>query len=244
MVDDDIAKQYLTQFDTLDLSEKDQRRMGVYVLKEFYAAVMSEVGRECLDMEDGVKRAALDGMWSKTLTRLESLDDLEKPSESGKIIHQLKQFRNNTHHNTDFNPGKSPLEEARSLAPYWREWLIKKGREYYNLREELDPRGTIIEMAKTALREITNSEDILYAEHELEEVEKQADLIRDRMDKIENEEGEITLDLIYVLRDALNLRQEMEKVHDAEAAVDSHISSHVDMMIEDAAFARLENETS
>ncbi|WP_145973536.1 MULTISPECIES: hypothetical protein [unclassified Natrinema] len=239
MVDDEIGQQYLTQYDSFDLSEKAQRRMAVYAIKEFYATVMADVGREYLHIDEEVKRSALDGQWSQVMGRLESLDAVVPPEDTEKVIYGFKEYRIKTHHNTDFNPPKKQLEEARELAPDWRSWLLENSREYHEVREELDPRGMIVEMTRSAIIEITTGRDIEHAQSQLEDVKEEAEALKKRLEDVETEGGsDITLELIYLLRDALDLRQDMDEVWETEAAVDQHISMRVDEAIEEAAFNR------
>ena len=229
MVDDRIGDQYLNQFDELDLSVKSQRRIAVYVLKEIYATVMADIGRTHLQMSEELKQFALDRQWNQINARLELIDGVDPPKGANKVIHSIKQFRVDTHHNTDFNPPERQLKEARELAPEWRSWLLENSRKYHEIREELDPRGTVIEIVKNTIDDILAGRDIDYAP--LEDIIEEAEELQRQLEEIEQEdEADVTIDLVHLLSDVLILRQEINKLREIE----NEIVEEIDAAVEEA----------
>lgn len=212
MGSNETGQQYLNQFDTLNISKKHQRRVGVYVLKEFYASVMVDVRREYLSIDEGIKRDPITTQWGRMLTRIEALEDVPKLDNADDLLPTLKKFRNKTHHNTDYNPPKRQLEQIRELAPLWREWLIKYSRQYHEYREELDPHGTIVEMTEKILQDI-RSEQMMNSsgDDELEEIGRKAESLLEQLNRLTAENTEITIDLLNILKDALAVRKELER---------------------------------
>lgn len=227
MIDNEIGQQYLDQFDTLDIAEKPQRRVGVYVLKEFHATVMADVGREYLSIEDGMERDAINEMWGRILARIESLEGFSKLEGAKKMIYTLKQERNDIHHNTDHDPPVRQLNEIRKLAPTWRDWLLKYSRKYYEYEKELDPHGTVVEMAKTTLQEIKAKRPTDFESSRSKAIITETNGLIKHLNRVKEENDEITTELINILKTSLTLLEDMEnemirREHAITGAVEDH----------------------
>lgn len=200
----DIRQQYLNQFDSLDLSKKHHRRIGVYLLKEFYASLMADVGREYFNINEGLKRDPITSQWGQILSRAESLDNFTMVDGVDNLIPTLKNIRNKTHHNTDYDPPRRQLVDIRDFASVFREWLFQNGSDYYEYYEELDPRSIIIGMIRQNINNIMAeqmSEDHDPSNNTIEKSE----LLRKRLDNLDNN-NEITVELIEILQGSISLQ--------------------------------------
>lgn len=212
MIDNEIGQEYLDQFDTLDIAEKPQRRVGVYVLKEFYATVMVEVGREYLSIEESINRKPIKELWGLSLARIESLYGYSNTDfASNDLFSGLSEYRRQSHHNTDYNPPIRQLEELRDLAPDWRDWLLKYGKKYYKYEKELDPHGTIVEMAMTTLQEIKAKRPTGFESSLSQDLIVEADSLMKQLERHKENNDEITTELIDILKTSLVIREEMEQ---------------------------------
>jgi hypothetical protein len=110
----DHVDSYLELFDSLDLNKKVHRRTAVWVLDELYRRTLSDVGREYLEFSSGNRQRNVKQLWQKALDRFELLETFDEPDDYSSYIEQIHGFRNQTAHNTDFNPPQSNLEENRN----------------------------------------------------------------------------------------------------------------------------------
>ncbi|SEW00671.1 hypothetical protein [Halobacterium jilantaiense] len=223
---------YLELFDSLDLDEKSHRRMSVWVLDELFRRTLSSVGREYLGFTSGNRERNVKILWQKSLDRFELMDQFEEPEQYSGYVRQIHSFRNNTAHNTDYDPPQSNLEDIRGEVDDWLEWLLSESLRYNSEHEETPPRELMIGMAKRSLNKIlaeTEDEDIT---DEFEDwhtdIRENAVELYETIEFLENEEAEISVELIDALVDALELARDYEQMQKTEAQFWSEVNARID----------------
>lgn len=226
----------LTNFDELDLGDTAERRIGVYVLEEYYGKTMADVGREYIGLGEEIRDMNLKAQWGKLRVRIESLDQYSLPEEYSSLIPQLKAFRDDIAHDYDEIPPKPNLEKLRRRAPGWKEWLVEQAREYHEVERELDARQTMIQISRNTLQGILEQTELFSGPFEpfIEKTEAQAQTLLDELDEIEEESNEITVDLVYLFADTQELDQEFDADEveealiewDRQLRVDEHLEEH------------------
>lgn len=223
----------LALFDSLKLKDTAERRIGVYVLEEYYGKTMADVGREFLGIGEEIRDMNLNTQWGKLRVRIESLDQFSLPQEYSSLVLQLKAFRDNVAHNYDEIPPKSNLETLRGRAPEWKDWLIEQAKEYHEVERELDARQTMIQITRNTLEGIMKQTEWFSGPFEAftEKTEDRAEELLYELDEIEENSNEITVNLVHLFSDAKELDQEFDTDEleeelinwDRQIRVDAHI---------------------
>jgi hypothetical protein len=227
-------------FDSLDLDQEPERRTAVYVLEEFYGIVMYRIGVEKLNLHAELKSKNLSTQWNRIINRLEALDGFDFPDEYNGIIQKLKSFRNNVAHDYTYDPPKEHLAELRRDAVRWRAWLIEQSERYDEIHRELNARETLLKLSDESINFVEDaripdrepfSQDVKSAKGDIED-------LRDDLDQIKTETSEITPELVRLFSEAKNLENFVSTSLEGEAAVDIHIETEVDRIMEEKAFRR------
>ena len=134
-LDDTLGDVYLDRFDEIDLDQgKENRRVALFCMENFYAEVMSSIGSVALDCEQEIYHDNLAERCDRFIARLEDI-----ASESGDedlwrycsmIKEELKTDRGGTYHNFKKGVGKDKLEKYREKAPEIREYFLQMGEKY------------------------------------------------------------------------------------------------------------------
>lgn len=213
---EDQGREYLDQFDSLDMDEKIDRRVGVFVLDEYFRQSMADVGREYFNLAGGVKRDSVSRLWRKTLNRLMLMDSFEEPEYSSHI-EQVQEFRNQTAHNTDYDPPQSNLKDIRDDAIDWLRWLLDHAHQYETAHTQTAPRELMIEMTKRSLDRMLAEDDMPEdVGDRLEGLQMEAERLRDELEAVEDVEDEITVELIDLLVETMELAQSFEHLQRME----------------------------
>jgi len=213
---EDQGKVYLDKFDSLDMNEKIDRRVGVLVLDEYFRQSMADIGRKYLNIAGEVKRDSVSRLWRKTLNRLMLMDSFEEPEYSAQI-EQVQEFRNQTAHNTDYNPPQSNLEDIRNDAIDWLRWLLEHTHQYETAHTQTAPRELMIEMTKRSLDRMLAEDDMPEdIGDQLEGLQTEAEQLRIELEAMEDAEDEITVQLIDLLVETIELAQSFEHLQHME----------------------------
>lgn len=234
----------LEQFRQFDLEEMVQRRLAIYALRDFYGAVLSEVGQEYLQFRPTIRTWSPKKQWSRARTRLESLDDFDVPEEFEGLVASLHEISNDVDHNFDENP---PLERTREIgerAEEWRDWLISQAEHYREVHGELDARETIIRITRETLNSVQRPPEERHygTDEEQRKLNEEAQELMEKLDEIETHTEGVTNELVFLLSDAKELRQHEEYIDDMEHAADVHITTEIDRRLEEKAFRRHQAE--
>ncbi|WP_158056539.1 hypothetical protein [Halorussus halophilus] len=225
----------LALFDNLDLEDSAERRVGVYVLEEYYGKTMADVGRKYLGLGEEIRDMNLKTQWGKLRVRIESLDQYSLPEGYSSLIPQLKAFRDNVAHDYDEIPPESNLKNLRTRAPEWKGWLIEQTQEYHEVERELDARQTMVQITKNTLEGVLEQTEWLSGpfESHREKTENRAQTLLDELEEIEEESNEITVNLVHLFADAQELDQEFDAEEIEEALIEWNQQLRVDQHLED-----------
>lgn len=233
-----LLEEYMSLFDDLDLDQKSHRRLAVWILDDSYRRILCGVGREYLGFSSAKSENRIDILWRKTLDRFESLETFEEPTEKTSNIKQIHDFRNKISHNTDYDPPQSNLEEIRSQTSDWLDWMLPHAHQYHSDHEEMTSRELMIVMAKRSLDRILSETEDSDFDAEFGDwsrgIRDDAERLKADIEVLEDEGPEISVELVDVLVDAIELAQNLEKKNQTEAKFWSMIDDRVDEM-------RLEN---
>ena len=218
---EDPPTECLDNYDDFDLNDHRQRRLATYSLEDYYGTVLSEYGREHLDLTPGDTSQGIGPQWNKAKSRIRRLNDVDIPDQYSSVINRLHDQRNTeVAHDYQANPSSEVLEEARTLAEEWADWFIQKSESYATMQEE----QTAEEMVEDMVSSITDSilsNDIEYVDPKLQDkqtkLEEQADTIQSdlaesmEMDGLPSNEG-VDKELIQILLDAVELRNDQQSI--------------------------------
>lgn len=231
---DDCGDEYLDQFDTLNLDQKEHRRLAMYHIDEFVRQVLAQVGQECLEFSEGATRNSPHELWGMALSKIESMEEITIPDGFDRLLHEGKQHRNKVAHNTEHDIPNSNLETLREICEDWRAWLVEHAERYDATVEDLTPREALIRMARESLVTIQNK-DPSYKELEgqYEHLQNKADELERELDAIATEEEEITQELVDTISQIMSLGQDFEQAEEEEELLARHIQMQVDAYLEE-----------
>lgn len=134
ILNDTLGDDYLEHFDKIDLSQgKEQRRIGLFTIENFYAVVMADIGRHAFRCDYSIYSDNLSQQWDRIYDRLQEVvtekekDGIEKYRET--IKGGVKPKRYDAYHGFD-RGSKDDLKEYRSAGEEMWRWLLDKGKEY------------------------------------------------------------------------------------------------------------------
>lgn len=205
---------YLSQFDTLNLSAKPDRRMGVLLLHEYCGAVMYEVGVDYLDFGDGFRKRSVREQWDDIKTRLETVGGLDIPDEYESIGERVYEARTDVIHNKVHNPSKSNVQDLRSKAPDWNTWLSNAAVTFRKEREALTPYEGVEELIKKNTRLVEQKplpDHDQMATELIRDMKKDAQSIKSQAESLKHDHQNID-EFARLLRLSLNLREDVQYV--------------------------------
>lgn len=211
----------LDNYDDFDLDDHRQRRLATYALEDYYGTVLSEYGREYLDLTPGDTSQGIGPQWNKAKSRIRRLNDVDIPDEYSSVINRLHDQRNTeVAHDYQANPSLEVLEEARTLAEEWADWFVQHSESYAAMQEE----QTAEEMVEDMVGSITDSilsNDTEYFDPKLQEkqelIDGRAEVIREElaesmeMNGLSVNDG-VDKELIQILLDAVELRNDQQSI--------------------------------
>jgi len=216
MVDSDTGEERLELFDDLSLNTKEERRLQVLALWDFYSGIICNVGTYYLDQSKDIKDKNLRQQWKRVRNRLNALSSFSSEGEYEEAIEDLHGIRNDTFHDFEHWPQRDRLQEIRGSAEEFRDWLIENGEEYADTIDELDTRETMIRMTERNIDEVLNLR-VPHEEPFRSEVQNQKERARElkqRLDSLE-ENDEVTMELVNLLMSSMECWQETTEANDA-----------------------------
>lgn len=139
-LDGELGQEYLDQFDELDFSQgMAQRRMGMFLIENFYGTVLMEIGRQGLQCDDSIRNDPVYEQWEEIHGRLRStLNELNKETrplyEYQELVkNRVKSNRNRVYHEFDEGVSEDTLEELRASGEELRTWLLDAAEDYHEL---------------------------------------------------------------------------------------------------------------
>ena len=211
------SKDYLRIYDSLSIDKKPSRRIASRALFDYYNEIISEMGVECLGIKKStVHNSSFSNIWNICRTRLQSLLDTDVKSKYGRVINKLSDCRNSVAHNTDYNPEKALLGRARNMAEEWKSWFDKAALSYKRQAEQEGVKDAAIRMIRESILQWGNPENLIQynLDGEEEEMEKEANDILDRLEKIEEKSSGVSKELIYLLSDARSLEYRFSRLRE------------------------------
>lgn len=229
------VKAYTELFDDLNLGKKTHRRTAVWLLDELFRRTLSEIGRDYLGFSSVNRENNVKILWRKTLDRFETFDSFDEPKDYTVYIEQLHDFRNQTAHNTDYNPPQSNLEEIRKDIEGWLDWVLDNAHRYNSDHEQMPPRELMVRMTKRGLDRILSEtrEDEITDEFEdwQGKIRNDAKELQKEIEALE-EEDEISVELIDTLVESIELARDYEQLQKTEAAFWGQIEAKIDEHIQ------------
>jgi DNA repair exonuclease SbcCD ATPase subunit len=218
----------------LNLEEIGPRRIGVYILEDYYGTAMAEIGREYLGIDGRIREMNLKSQWGKIRVRIQSLDQHSIPEDYQSIAPSLKDIRDSVAHDYDYEPPESQLERLREYAPQWKDWLTDQAQEYQEVQGELSARQTLIQITRNTLQEVEQESEWLSSSASFfQETRVNAQEMLEELERIERSSNEITTDLVHLFSDAKELSQEVDYDEAVEALVEQERQRQVDAYLEE-----------
>lgn len=216
----------------------------MYALRDFYGAVLSEVGREYLQFQPSIRTWGPKKQWSRIRTRLESLDDFAIPDDFEGLVESINHISNNVDHDFDENPPLQRTREIGDRAEAWRDWLVSQAEGYREDWGELDARETIVRIIRETLQSVQRPPEERYygTDEDQRRLNEEAQEMLEQLSEIEADTNGVTNDLVFLLSDAKELRRQEEHIDEMERAADWHISLEVDRRMEEKAFRKYQAE--
>lgn len=120
----------LSQYDKLNLDNKEDRRLATYTLEDFFGRILAEVGRQYLEFDENTTSQNIKQQWFKARDYLNSLEGTKAPERYSSVISRLAETRNRVAHNYEKNPPIEPLKDAREIAEEWANWILDTAERY------------------------------------------------------------------------------------------------------------------
>lgn len=129
MIDESIGDEYLDHFNRLNLDLVHNRRIGMFLLENYFGLVQTEILNEVFDIHRNDNIAK---QWDKIDARLQNIDGFEVPAEYESTVKEAFGRRHSVYHNFDEGIDREYLKNLRNTAPEWRDWLISQSKDYYS----------------------------------------------------------------------------------------------------------------
>ncbi|WP_435078433.1 hypothetical protein [Halococcus sp. AFM35] len=209
MVDSSVAEPRLELYKQLDINAKEERRLQVLALWDYYSEVICEVATTYLGLSKDLKDKNLQQQWTRSRNRLIQLSSFSSEGDYEKAIGELHEIRNATFHDYENWPPIDPIQTIRGEAEDFREWLISYGEIYDRKVNELDARETMIRIAER------NIEGVLHIEVPFEEPFKST--VTDKRDEAKElqrelnsikDGDEISMKLLNILVDSMQYQED------------------------------------
>lgn len=225
MVDQSVGKPRLELYDQLDTNTKEERRLQVLALWDYYSEVICEVATTYLSLSKDLKDKNLQKQWKRSRNRLIQLSSFTSEGDYETAISDLHEIRNSTFHDYENWPPVDSIQTIRGEAEDFREWLISCGETYDEKVNELDARETMIRIAERNIegvlqREVPYEEPfkstVIDKQDEAEELQAELDSIKDG--------DEISMKLLNVLIDSMQYEEDSLQAREHAGYVDYVLS--------------------
>lgn len=225
MVDQSVGKSRLELYDQLDINTKEERRLQVLALWDYYSEVICEVATTYLGLSKDLKDKNLQQQWSRSRNRLIQLTSFSSEGDYEKAIKTLHNVRNDTFHDYENWPPIDPIQTIRAEAENFREWILSYGEEYDEKVNELDARETMIRIAER------NIEGVLQMKVPSEEpfkstvIDKQTEATESQSELDSIKDGdEISMKLLNILIDSMQYQEDSQQAREYAGHVDYVLS--------------------
>lgn len=219
------SERFLELFDRFNLERQSDRRMAVYALTEYFKSVLTDVGRNKLDLPE-VHNETMQPQWGSIVSRLSVLDGFGDKEEKAKAIYRTKGLRNDVAHNTLIDPSKTDLERLRDKAEDWEDWLSDWVDHYIERKADLTPRELMEDMMSNMVADISSSQ-ISHFEDEYDELLDKAETVEDQIEALEDEE-EFSLRHIEIFKRVQEIHAQSIQLEEKEMEYDMHLEDLAD----------------
>jgi hypothetical protein len=225
MVDSSVAEARLELYDRLDINTKEERRLQVLALWDYYSEVICEIATTYLGLSKDLKDKNLQQQWNRSRNRLIQLSNFSSEGKYEKAIDDLHEIRNSTFHDYENWPPVNTIQTIRGEAEDFRDWFISYGETYDEKINELDARETMIRIAER------NIEGVLQMEVPVEEPFKstvidkkeEARELHQELNSIK-EGDEVSMKLVNILMDAMQYQDDSRQAREYAGHVDYVLS--------------------
>jgi hypothetical protein len=225
MVDSSTAEARLELYDRLDIHTKEERRLQVLALWDYYSEVICEVATTYLGLSKDLKDKNLQQQWTRSRNRLIQLSSFSSKGAYENAIDDLHEIRNDTFHDYENWPPVDPIQTIRGEAEDFREWLTTYGETYDRKINELDARETMIRIAERNLDAVLQMEvpfeepfksTVIDKQDEAEELRRELNSIKDG--------DEISMKLVNILMDSMQYQEDSRQAREYAGHVDYVLS--------------------
>lgn len=225
MVDSSVADPRLELYDRLDINIKEERRLQVLALWDYYSKVICEVATTYLGLSKDLKDKNLQQQWTRSRNRLIQLSSFSSEGDYEKAINDLHEIRNATFHDYENWPPIDPIQTIRGEAEDFREWLISNGEIYDEKVNELDARETMVRIAEQNIEGVLQMEvpfeepfksTVIEKQDEAKELQRELDAIKDG--------DEISMKLLNILMDSIQFQEDSRQAREYAGHVDYVLS--------------------
>ena len=225
MVDSSVAESRLELYDRLDINTKEERRLQVLALWDYYSEVICEIATTYLGLSKDLKDKNLQQQWTRARNRLIQLSSFSSEGDYEEAIDDLHHIRNATFHDYENWPSIDPIRTIRGEAEDFREWLISYGETYDEKVNKLDARETMIRIAERNIEGVLQM-DVPYEEpfkstvidkqDEAKELQRELNSIKDG--------DEISMKLLNILIDSMQYQEDSRQAWEYAGQVDYVLS--------------------
>lgn len=225
MVDQSVGEPRLELYDQLDTNTKEERRLQVLALWDYYSEVICEVATTYLGLSKDLKDKNLQQQWERSRNRLIQLSSFNSEGDYEDAISDLHDIRNSTFHDYENWPPIDPIQTIRGVAEDFREWLLSYGETYDEKVNELDARETMIRIAERNVEGVLAMEvpyeepfksTVMDKQDEAAELQRELDSIKDG--------DEISMKLLNILIDSMQYEEDSLQAREHAGHVDYVLS--------------------
>lgn len=127
-----IGGEYLKIYAKLDLDRKEDRRIALRTLEDFYGRNLVFVTKYRLE-EGNTDSSNIGVLWGRVKGELNAiLPDFSVPEEFQGMIHELKSHRDRVSHDYTEGVSNDDLDDFRDSAEKWRSWIQDQAKHAAN----------------------------------------------------------------------------------------------------------------
>lgn len=212
-------------YDRLDVNTKEERRLQVLALWDYYSEVICEVATTYLGQSKDLKDKNLQQQWTRSRNRLIQLSSFSSEGNYEEAIDDLHDIRNSTFHDYENWPPIDPIQRIRGEAEGFREWLLSYGKTYDEKINELDAKETMIRVAERNLDAVLQMEvpheepfrsTVIDKKSEAKELQIELDSLKAG--------DEISMELVNILMDSMQSQEDSRQAREYAGHVDYVLS--------------------
>lgn len=219
-------KRYLELFDTLDLNNIEDRRIGVYLLRNYFSTVFTEIAEQNLGTMASLNQDSLDKQWRQVRNKLETVPG-EVPEDLENLLTPILEARNPVTHNDRYDPRQriEDLQKIRNHAPEWREEVEQLAESYFHAWEDLSPKEALIDLAGQNLQRIlTSGPRFDNFDQEYTVMHEAAEETKEKLEqRVDSNREYIERELVEVVRTSQNLRKKLAELEKEEMAYEDYL---------------------